>query len=128
MEFEDVIRKLISQSIRRGKVHLFVSCPDTSLFSSKLVLNESLAKEVYQKIQRLKKVLKVGKPARDSAEDMFFLKDILHHPDVLTRESSSGQRTSFYLQLQKALRTALRSLGESRARWWATTSATGRKK
>ena len=65
-EYEDGIRKIISQEIRRGKINLFLSCPDPSVFSKKLVLNEPLAKEVFHKIQRLKKILDLKPSKADS--------------------------------------------------------------
>ena len=114
-EFEDGIRKVVSQEIRRGKASLFVSSPDPSTFSKRLVLNEALAKEVFHKIQRLKKVLDLhSSKAGGAAEGSALLGEILRYPDVLTKDSSSNERTSLFRELEKAILLALKNLRISR--------------
>ena len=66
-EYEDGVRKIVSQEIRRGKINLFVSSPDPSTFIKRLVLNEALAQEVFHKIQRLKKVLNLRRSKVEQA-------------------------------------------------------------
>jgi uncharacterized protein (TIGR00255 family) len=114
-EFEDSLRKIISAEIRRGKVNLFASSPDPAAFSSRLVLNENLAKEVFQKIQRLRRVLQLKDAVENTpAEEAMVLREILHYPDVLTRDVSRGQETRFFRELQKAANLALANLRRSR--------------
>ena len=115
-EFEDGIRKAISQEIRRGKINLYVSSPDPSVFSSRLILNEPLAKEVFHKIQRLKQVLKLDSDQTDKRPGQsMILREVLHYPDVLTKDTSSNnQKTTFYRDLQKAVTLTLKNLKTSR--------------
>ena len=116
-EFEDAVRKLISQEIRRGKINLFISSPDPSVFSSRLILNETLAKEVFQKIHRLKSVLKINsEKVSGSSEQSMMLREVLHYPDVLTKDTSSNQKTKFYRDLEKAVSLSLKNLKISRTR------------
>src|SRR3989344_6390434 len=115
-EFEEALRKIVSQELRRGKINLFVSAPDFSVFSSRLVLNETLAKEVSQNITRLKKVLKLnGAPATGASEEAMRLREVLHYPDVLVKDVSSNCQGLFFKDLEKALRLALQKLKVSRA-------------
>ena len=114
-EFEDPIRKMISQEIRRGKINLFISSPDPSVFSSRLILNEALAKEVFHKIQRLKNILKLNPGNNDKANDQsMILREVLRYPDVLTKDTSSNQKTALYCDLEKSILLTLRNLRASR--------------
>ncbi len=114
-EFEDSLRKRISQEIRRGKINLFVTSPDPSVFSSRLVLNEALAKEVFHKIQRLKGVLKLGRLSSDGAEfEGRVLREVLRYPDVLTKDVSYNMQGVFFRDLEKAVSLALAHLRKSR--------------
>ena len=114
-EFDDPIRKMISQEIRRGKINLFISSPDPSVFSSRLILNEALAKEVFHKIQRLKNVLKLNPGNNDKANDRsMILREVLHYPDVLTKDTSSNQKTTLYRDLERSILLTLRNLRVSR--------------
>jgi len=111
-EFEDAIRKIVSQEVRRGKISLFVSSPDPSTFSSRLILNEPLAKEVYHKIQRLKHVLKLD--SKNPAAEGAALREVLRYPDVLSKDTSSYKKSIFTKELEKAVGLALWSLRKSR--------------
>lgn len=105
-EFEDLFRKRVAEEVRRGKVNLFAACPDPSLAAGKLILNERLAKEVYQNALRLRKIL--------HSSESVSLRDVLRYPDVLIRESANGQRV-LAKDLKKALQSALMSLKKSRS-------------
>ncbi len=114
-EFEDSLRKTVSNEVRRGKVNLFASSPDPAAFSSRLVLNENLAKEVFHKIQRLRIVLKLKDVVEKTPiEEAMVLREILHYPDVLTRDVSHNQQSLFFKDLQKAVNLALANLRKSR--------------
>ncbi|MBI3315920.1 MAG: hypothetical protein HYZ87_02980, partial [Candidatus Omnitrophica bacterium] len=116
-ELEDTLRKTVSKQLRRGKVNVFVSGPDPAVFSSRLFLNEPLAKEVFHKVRRLKHVLKLGEvSANPVAERALFLKEVLHYPDVLVKDTSAVKSTLFFKDLEKAVTQALFKLGQSRAR------------
>lgn len=112
-EYEDAVRKKISQDLRRGKINLFLSAPDPSSVSARLVLNEPLAREVYDKIKKLRGVLKI-KPEPGESESNFLLREVLRYPDVLTRDVSSNGRGNFQKELEKAVGAALLSLSRSR--------------
>lgn len=114
-EFEDKIRKLIGEQVRRGKVHLFISSPDPESQGSKLVLNEPLAREVSQHIRKLKKVLDLKSVSRER-EDAMVLKEVLHYPNVLMRDVSDSSSGKFAKEIDRVVSTALRSLDESRKR------------
>ena len=109
-EHEEEIRKRIAQRLSRGKIFLFASAPDPSVFSSRLVLNEALAKEVFQKTQRLKKLLKLQAISEDA-----LLREVLRYPDVLVKDTSSGRGVADLKQVSKALDIALAHLDRSRA-------------
>lgn len=114
-EFEEPVRKMISQELRRGKINLFVAGPDPAVFSSHLMLNEKLALEVFHKIQRLKNILNLKALSSGSAADQsLILREVLHTPDVLTRDASSGGQALFLKDIQKAVSGALESLKKSR--------------
>ena len=114
-EFEDGIRKIVSKEIRRGKINLFVSSPDPSVYSSRLVLNEALAKEVFHKIHRLRNILRLDfeKTSKASGQSMI-LREVLHYPDVLAKDSSSNLKTTLYRDVEKAVRLTLKNLRNSR--------------
>lgn len=109
-EFEEPVRRLVAQRIRRGKITLSAQSPDPSSFSASLVLNEPLAREVAGKIRRLKGVLKMTSGA---AADDFVLREVLHYPDVLSKDAS--EKTGlFFKQLGKAVELAVQNLKHSR--------------
>ena len=114
-EFEDGIRKKISQNIRRGKITLYISSPDPSVYSSRLILNEPLAKEVFHKIHRLKNILKLDleKNNKSSGQSMI-LREVLHYPDVLTKDTSSSQKSTLYRDVEKVVDLTLKNLNASR--------------
>jgi uncharacterized protein (TIGR00255 family) len=109
-EFEDSVRKQLSNELRRGKISLFVSSPDPAVYSTKLVLNEPLAKEIFEKIKRLQTVLKIK-----SHGDSLILNEVLRYPDVLTRDSASGGRGEFSKILNRAISLALVNLAKSKS-------------
>ncbi|MBI2095406.1 MAG: YicC family protein [Candidatus Omnitrophica bacterium] len=108
-EFEDLIRKSVGREITRGKVNLFISSPDPAVFSSRLLLNENLAREVAQKISRLKTLLKLS-----VKDDSLILREVLRTPDLFVKDASSGRRRLFSKELLRAVTLALESLKQSR--------------
>mgnify|MGYP001568086589 FL=1 len=110
-EFEETIRKQASQGIRRGKILLFVSCPDPSAFSRRLVLNEGLAKEVFQKASLVQKMLKL-----ESVSDDALLREVMRYPDVLTKDTAQDRPAAYSQRLSQTLSTALKDFDRSRTR------------
>lgn len=110
-EFEEAARRLVADRIRRGKITLSAQGPDPSSYSARLVLNEPLAREVADKIKRLKKMLGLKLGAVD--ED-FTLREVLHYPDVLTKDTSSEKNNLFFKNFGRAVILALENLKHSR--------------
>lgn len=110
-EFEDAIRKSIGDSLSRGKVHVFVSAPDPSVFASRIRANERLAAEAAKAILTLRAKLGVEKSV--SAADVF--REVLRVPDVLMREAAPASRNQYSKELLAAVAEALVSLDRSRA-------------
>ena len=109
-ESEEEIRKQISLKLNRGKIFLFVSCPDPSVFSSRLVLNEALAREVFHKTRAVQKILKLNNVTEDAV-----LREVLRYPDVLTKDLTTGRGKVALKPVLKALEVALADLDRSRA-------------
>jgi uncharacterized protein (TIGR00255 family) len=108
-EFEETIRRQVSQRIRRGKILLFVSCPDPSIFSSRLVVNEGLAKEVFHKAVSIRKMLKLARVSDDA-----LLREVMRYPDVLMKDTSHDRRSVYSHRLSRALNEALKDFDRSR--------------
>ncbi len=110
-EFEETMRRQVSQGIKRGKVLMFVSCPDPSIFSSRLSINEALAKEVFHKAVSVRKMLKLGRVSDDA-----LLREVMRYPDVLMKDTTQNQPPVYSQRLSRALDAALKDFDRSRAR------------
>ena len=110
-ELEDFLRKTVAREISRGKTTVFVSAPDPSIFSTRLYLNEALAKEVYQKILRLRRVIGV----KEASSPDNLTGEVLRYPNVLTKDASADGAVTLSRDLAKTTMMALNSLGVSRA-------------
>ena len=106
---DEQIRKRISQKLGRGKIFLFVTCPDPAVFSSRIVLNSALAKEVFHKTHALQKLLKLNNVSEDAV-----LREVLRYPDVLVKDSNARNGASALKPILKILELALKSLDRSR--------------
>jgi len=109
-EFEEAMRREIGKKIRRGKILLFVSCPDPSVFSSRLVVNENLAREVFEKAVSVRKMLKMARVSDDA-----LLREVLRYPDVLTKDASMDKRSAYTTKLTGVLSAALADFDRARA-------------
>lgn len=110
-ELEEPIRKKVALEVRRGKVSLFILAPDPAAFTSRLILNEPLAREVFHKIRRVKKVLALEGKVSDDA----VLQEVLRTPDVLIRDNGTGRRNGYSRNLFLAVQRALGRLAKSKA-------------
>ena len=108
-ELEEALRKQISQRIGRGKIFLFVSSPDPSVMSSRLILNAAMAKEVFHKAEEVKKILKLRSVSEDA-----MLREVLRHPEVLVKDNTTRSGAVFSKQISRVLETALADLDRSR--------------
>ncbi len=109
-EFEDAIRKKIGEVLSRGKVHVFVSAPDPSVFASRIRPNARLAGEAQRAILALR--AKLGAEKSVTNADVF--REVLRVPDVLVRETESSSRNQYSKELLAAVGAALASLEKSR--------------
>ncbi len=110
LPFEEPVRKRLSQDLSRGKVMLFVQSPDPAVYASRLVLNETLAREAAQKIRRLRSIL--GFRAEPSAESL--VREVLSVPDVLTKDASISRSPADARLLTRVVEKALLSLDRSK--------------
>ncbi len=108
-DMEELLRRQISQKVHRGKIFLFVSSPDPSVVSSRLILNIRMAKEIFRRAEEVKKILKLKSVSEDA-----ILREVLRHPEVLTKDSSTRNRVVFSKQIVRAMEIALSDLDESR--------------
>jgi uncharacterized protein (TIGR00255 family) len=109
-EFEEAMRREVAKKVRRGKILLHVSSPDPSMFSTRLVLNEGLAKEVFKKAVEVRKMLKM-----DRVSDDALLKEVLRYPDVLRKDGATERGSVYTEKLKKVMTAALSDLEKSRA-------------
>lgn len=109
-EFEDVIRKKISDHLSRGKVHVFVSAPDPSVFTARWKPNERVAREAFKAILQLR--AKLGLEAKVSEAEAF--RELLRVPDVLVRETERASQSRYAKELVAAVEDAAASLNRSR--------------
>lgn len=109
-EYEDLIRRIVSREIRRGKIAAFVFAPDPAESASRLAMNEPLAREVHRAVKRLRHVLNLH--AQPSAE--FELGEVMRFPGVLTKEVAPERRSAFTPNLERAVHEALKDLTRSR--------------
>lgn len=111
-EQDDFTRKLVAKRLNRGKVAVFVQSADPATYSTRLVLNEGLAREVHSKIRRLKDILKIKSA---DASDAALLGEVIRYPDVLRKDSSASMNTDSSKWLGRAVTLALVSLDASKA-------------
>lgn len=108
-DLEEVLRKQISQKVRRGKIFLFVASPDPTTMTSRLILNSAMAKEVFRKAEQVKKILKLKSVSQDA-----MLREVLRHPEVLMKDASTKGGAVFSKQISRATEVALLDLERSR--------------
>ena len=109
-QLEETFRRAVAQKIRRGKISIFVSCPDPGVFSSRLHLNEGLAKEVFHKAGSIKKILGLKNVSDDA-----LLAEVMKYPDVLVKDASFDRGGAFSGTLEKVLSQSLQKFDQSRA-------------
>ncbi|MCD6326209.1 YicC family protein [bacterium] len=86
MKYEAKIRELISQSVHRGKVDVFIAAPPSVTSTSRLVIDESLVKELVGTLRRLSEEHALsGKITPDTIaafRPAFFIETTPDAPDV----------------------------------------------
>lgn len=109
-EFEETMRREIAGKIRRGKVLLFVVSPDPSVSATRLTLNESLAREVFNKAASVRKLFKMARVSDDA-----MLREVMRYPDVLVKDATSDRGPAYSKKLHRVLVRAIGDFDRSRA-------------
>ncbi len=103
--FEDGLRKLVQQVVKRGRVDVFVTAERDPHAAVQARVNWALAESYSQAAEQLRE--KLGLPPDDKLQ----LKDLLSLPDVLTEAGDELEATdSLRQQLNDCLREALAEL------------------
>ena len=103
---EERVREVVSKSIFRGKVDIFISFEDRSEDSKSVMLDEALAGAYIQAIEKLK--------GKYGLKDDLSVSLISRFPDVLKIEKTEDDEEQLWSILNKALETAVASLIQMR--------------
>lgn len=106
--FEDKVREHLQKKIKRGRVHLTVTCGGGFAAGDAFVLNERLASSVVNELKRLKK--KLGLHGEIDINTLIAL------PGVVTYEPVPKDTVRLWRELGKALDKAISALLASRAK------------
>lgn len=106
--FEDRIREVVSKSVSRGKVDIFVSFEDRSEDSKVVTLDEALAGAYIQAANKIKEKYNI--------QDEISLSLITRFPDVLRVEKHEADEDELWSILSKAIEAAVNSLISMRER------------
>ncbi len=106
--FEDKIREVVSKSISRGKVDIFVSFEDRSEDSKVVALDEALAGAYIQATNQIKEKYNI--------QEDISLSLITRFPDVLRVEKNEADEEQLWNILNKAIDAAVSSLISMRER------------
>ena len=104
--FETAIRRLLKQSIQRGKVDIFISYEDFTENQMSLKYNESLAQEYMDCFGRMKEQFSLENDIRVST--------LSRCPEVLTMEEQVIDEEELWNGLKKALEGAIGQFVETR--------------
>lgn len=103
---EERVREVVSKSIFRGKVDIFISFEDRSEDSKSVMLDEALAGAYIQAIEKLK--------GKYGLKDDLSVSLISRFPDVLKIEKTEDDEEQLWSILNRALETAVVSLIQMR--------------
>lgn len=103
---EERIREVVSKSIFRGKVDIFISFEDRSEDSKSVMLDEALAGAYIQAVEKLKE--KYG------LKDDLSVSLVSRFPDVLRIEKNEDDEEQLWTILNRALEAAVASLVQMR--------------
>ena len=106
--FDERVKDLIRDKIRRGKVYLNILHESAESDTSHIVINEKLAKQYATKLKRLKKTLNLG--------DSVNLKDIVSFPGVITYKMTQSDINKVWPVLKEAIEKAIKKLTKARER------------
>ncbi|QNU68552.1 YicC family protein [Ruminiclostridium herbifermentans] len=103
---EERVREIVSKSIFRGKVDIFISFEDRSEDSKSVTLDEALADAYIQAIEKLKNKYNLA--------DDISVSLVSRLPDVLRIEKNEDDEEQLWKVLKSALETAISSLIQMR--------------
>lgn len=103
---EEKVREVVSKSIFRGKVDIFISFEDRSDDSRSVTLDEALASAYIQAVEKLKE--------KYSLKDDLSISLVSRFPDVLRIEKNEDDEDQLWSILSKALELATSSLVQMR--------------
>lgn len=105
IRFEDGLRKLVQQFVKRGRVDLFITAELEATTTVQARVNWALAKSYSQAAEQLRE--RLGLPQNDRLQ----LRDLITLPDVLTKaEDELEASDSLRQQLESCLQEAMRQL------------------
>ena len=97
--FEEKIKELLQKSIKRGKVNLNLICDYTGYESGKVRINKALAKDYYNELCGLKRVL--------AMKGDVMIREIVALPGIIDYEASPKSLSSLWPKIKKAIDKAL---------------------
>ena len=106
--FDERVKDLIRDKIRRGKVYLNIIHESAEGDTSHIVINEKLAQQYATKLKRLKKTLNLG--------DNINLKDIVSLPGVITYKMTQSDINKVWPVLKETIGKAIEKLTKARER------------
>lgn len=104
--FEERIREVMSKSLFRGKIDVFISFEDRAEDSKNVTLDEALASAYIQAVEKLKQ--------KYSLKDDLSISLVSRFPDVLKIEKNEDDEELLWNVLSKALDMAITSLIQMR--------------
>ena len=106
--YEGEVRSLLKQSIRRGKVDVFITMDEPAGIGAKVLYNKDLAGEYLEKLRQI--AADYDLPLSVSAES------ISRCPDVLTLQDEGGEEENLWEPLKEAVSEALEQFVAARNR------------
>jgi len=97
--FEDKVRKLIAEAIKRGKVNVNVALDYFNGTHEAVVINRKKAKTYYNKIKELSRILKVS--------DSIKISDILFLPGVIETQTQKKDTVISWNYVEKTIKKAI---------------------
>jgi uncharacterized protein (TIGR00255 family) len=104
--FEDRIKRIIQQSVSRGRVDGFISVEETELKSQQVKVDKALALAYHGAMKDVQQLIDVAGEIK--------LRDIINQPNVLTLEEPEEDLEAWWPGVEQALQTALEQLIQMR--------------
>jgi uncharacterized protein (TIGR00255 family) len=105
---EPQVRELLTSSVQRGKVSVFVNLTEPDVQPGDVIINRDLVKRYHRELKRLKKELKLG--------GEILVSDLLLLPEITRPERTEPDLEAIWPVLKKPVAKALKDLLAMRAR------------